>query len=54
MSSGPMVISTFQVLIAATDCLDDELGNREEALEGDTEILGAEHAVTAGREKGGQ
>ena len=47
MSSDPMVISTFQVLIA-TDCLDDELGDREEALEGDAEILGAEHAVTAG------
>ena len=54
MSSGPMVISTFQVIIAASDCLDDELGDGEEALEGDAEILGAEHAVTAGREESGQ
>ena len=54
MSSDPMMISTVQVLIIATDCLDDELGDREEALEGDAEILGAEHAVTAGREEGGQ
>ena len=49
-----MMISTVQVLIIATDCLDDELGDGEEALEGDAEILGAEHAVTAGREEGGQ
>ena len=54
MLSNPMVISTFQVIIAATDCLDDELGDGEEALEGDAEILGAEHAVTTGREEGGQ
>ena len=54
MSSDPMIISTFKVIIAASDRLDDELGDGKEALEGDAEILGAEHAVTAGREEGGQ
>ena len=54
MSSDPMMISTFKVIIAASDRLDDELGDGKEALEGDAEILGAEHAVTAGREESGQ
>ncbi len=47
-------VDTFQVIVVDTDCLDDELGDGEEALEGDAEILGADHAVTAGRQKGGQ
>ena len=48
------MISTFEVIIAASDRLDDELGDGNEALEGDAEILEAEHAVTAGGEEGGQ
>ena len=48
------MISTFQVIIAASDCLDDELGDGKEALESDAEILGAEHAVPAGGEERGQ
>ena len=48
------MISTFEVIIAASDRLDDELGDGKEALESDAEILGAEHTVTAGGEEGGQ
>ena len=47
-------IERSEVIIAAADCLDDELGDGKEALERDSEILGAEHAVTAGGEQGGQ
>ena len=53
LGSYEYYVDTFQFIVVGTDCLDDELGDGEEALEGDAEVLGADHAVTAGREEGG-